>query len=289
MNKQMFGKWPMFILLALIWGSSFILMKKSAETLTGWQIGAVRIVASGLVLLPFAVFHVSAIPARKLPIVFLSGLLGNLFPAFLFGIAIQKEINSSLAGILNSLTPLFVIVLGVLFFRVRLEKKKILGVLTGFAGLLLMSLAKGPLTFSGQSFTLLILLATFFYGLNVNIVGQFLKGIDPLKLATVSVTSIAIPAAFILWQQDVVSLATYDSEARVGIAMAALLGVMGTAAATVLFYMLIKTAGGLFASLVTYVIPVVAILWGLLAHEEVSPVQIGCLGLILGGVYLANR
>jgi drug/metabolite transporter (DMT)-like permease len=289
MNKQMFGKWPMFILLALIWGSSFILMKKSAETLTGWQIGAVRLVASGLVLLPFAVFHVSAIPARKLPIVFLSGLLGNLFPAFLFGIAIQKEINSSLAGILNSLTPLFVIVLGVLFFRVRLEKKKILGVLTGFAGLLLMSLAKGPLTFSGQSFTLLILLATFFYGLNVNIVGQFLKGIDPLKLATVSVTSIAIPAAFILWQQDVVSLATYDSEARVGIAMAALLGVMGTAAATVLFYMLIKTAGGLFASLVTYVIPVVAILWGLLAHEEVSPVQIGCLGLILGGVYLANR
>ena len=289
MVKQNFSSWALFITLAIVWGSSFILMKDAALSLTGWQIGSIRITAAGIVLLPLAIFHIRKIPLRKLPLVILSGTLGNLFPAFLFAIAIDKKINSSLAGILNSLTPLFVVLVGLLFFGMKVHQKKIIGVVIGFIGLLLLSLTRGTVTIDNYGFTLLILMATVLYGFNVNLVGRYLKEINPLMIATVSMVFISIPAAIVLSQQELVSLIRYDHEARLAIAMVALLGIVGTAFATAIFYQLIQKAGGLFASLVTYAIPVVAIFWGVLAGETVTVMQIGCLSLILGGVYLANR
>ncbi len=288
MAKQSLSSWLLFILLAVVWGSSFILMKKSSEHLTGWQIGSTRIFSAGLLFLPFAVFHISKISLRKLPLVILSGMLGNLFPAFLFAIAIGK-INSSLAGILNSLTPLFVIIIGVLFFKSKVQNKKIAGVLVGFVGLLILNLSKGPVAVNDIGSTLLILIATIMYGLNVNMVGQYLKEVGAVKIATVSMAFIGIPAGIIMWQQNVFELIKYDEAARSSVAIAALLGIAGSAIATALFYVLIQKAGGLFASLVTYAIPVVAIFWGVLFHEDVTAIQIACLGLILVGVYLANR
>ncbi|MDB5252677.1 MAG: hypothetical protein JWP27_1846 [Flaviaesturariibacter sp.] len=279
--------WLLFILLAVIWGSSFILMKIGREFLNGYQIGAIRIFSAGVVFLPFAVFQVRRLPDRKLPLVFLSGCVGNLIPAFLFAIAIEK-ISSSLEGILNSLTPLFVILIGVLFFRATLERKKLAGVLIGLVGLVMLSLS-GGFGENNFAYALLILLATVLYGLNVNLVNSYLKGLDPLAMATVSLSMVAVPAFFVVWQQDVFSMAIYDDEARWSIAASVLLGVMGSAVATALFYVLIRRAGGLFASLVTYAIPVVAIFWGTLAGEPFSVLQVACLGVILGGVYLANR
>src|SRR3954462_9233651 len=119
MAKQSIRNWLLFILLSIIWGSSFILMKESAEHLTGIQIGAIRIFAAGLAFLPFAIFHIRNIPVKKLPMVILSGILGNLLPAFLFATAIAQDGESSVASILNSLTPLFVIVIGALFFKTK--------------------------------------------------------------------------------------------------------------------------------------------------------------------------
>lgn len=287
--SQKWVNWALFILLSIIWGSAFIVIKKSAEELTGWQIGAVRILSAGLVFLPFAIFHLKDIPIKKLPVVILSGMLGNLFPAFLFAIAIEKKINSSLAGILNSLTPLFVIMIGLLFFKSKIAAKKIAGVVIGFIGLLILSLSKGGVEVDNFWFTMMILLATLMYGINVNIVSHYLKGIDPIKMATVSLAFVAIPAGFVVWQQDIVSMATYDENVRWSLAAAALLGIVGSAIATALFYILIKKAGGLFASLVTYGIPVVAILWGSWAGENITFIQVSCLAMILGGVYLANK
>jgi drug/metabolite transporter (DMT)-like permease len=286
MNGQKGLSWALFVLLALIWGSSFILIKKSAAHLDGWQIGAVRIFSAAIVFLPLALFHLGKLPKAKIPLIILTGLLGNLFPAFLFGIAIQQKIESSVAGILNSLTPLFVIIIGALFFGVKIPAKKIVGVIIGFAGLLILSVSKGPVSVSDIGFTLLILLATLFYGLNVNIVGTYLKGLDPVKMATVSIAFLTIPTAIVLWLKPV-SLAT--EEERSSVLAAVILGLLGSAAATIIFYMLIKKAGGLFASLVTYAIPIIAMFWGFLANENVGMVQLGCLGIILGGVYLANR
>lgn len=289
MEKHHFQNWLLFILLSLVWGSSFILMKKGTEHLTGWQIGAIRIFSAGIVTLPFAIFHIQKIPRNKIPLVILSGVLGNLFPAFLFPIAIEHHMNSSLAAILNSLTPLCVIVIGLIFFKNHVAKKKVAGVLIGFTGLLLLILSKGSVTMNDAGITLLIFIATIFYGINVNLVSKYLHDVDALKIATVSMTIIAIPAGLILWQQQVPNLALYDESARWSIYLIILLGITGTAIATSLFYVLIQKAGGLFASLVTYAIPIIAIGWGILAQEEITVFQMGSLVLILAGVYLAQR
>jgi len=286
---QQWRNWLLFILLSVIWGSSFILMKIGTETLTGWQIGSIRIFSAGIVTLPFAIFHIRSIPSAKIKYVILSGVLGNLFPAFLFPIAIENKINSSLAAILNSLTPLCVILVGLLFFRTPVPGKKLTGVLIGLAGLVLLILSKGQFSWSNIGITMLIFTATLFYGFNVNMVGKYLSDVDAVKVATVSMSFIALPAGIILWQQRVPSLFLYDDTARDSIYLVILLGITGTAIATAIFYLLIQKAGGLFASLVTYVIPLIAIGWGLLANEDVSVMQIGCLALILGGVWLANR
>ena len=286
MASRNFLNWALFALLALIWGSSFILMKRSAENLTGIQIGAVRIFAAGLAFLPFALVHVFQVPARKLFAIFFSGLLGNLLPAFLFASAIAQDGESSLASILNSLTPLFVVVIGLLFFGAQVEKRKIAGVLIGLAGLVILSISRGPLT--GGSGLLLILLATICYGITVNLVGYFLKGISPVRIATISLTMVAIPAGLVMYHEDLFSRLRHDTEAREAMAIAALLGVAGSAIATAIFYVLIQRAGALFASLVTYAIPIVAIFWGLLAGETIGPAQIGSLALILSGVAIAN-
>jgi drug/metabolite transporter (DMT)-like permease len=209
-----------------------------------------------------------------------------LFPAFLFGIAIQRQIESSLAGILNSLTPLFVIVIGALFFKKTVPAKKVIGVLIGFAGLVLLSISRGPVTLSEVGFTLLILLATVFYGLNVNLITTYLQGIDPFQMATVSIASLLLPSVAVLYFHPV----SFDTAPmRQSIIACAALGILSSAVATALYYALIRKAGGLFASLVTYAIPIVAISWGLLFGEQIGLLQVGCLAIILGGVYLANR
>lgn len=289
MRKEKAINWLVFVILAIIWGSSFILMKLSKEHLNGYQIGAVRIFSAGLVFLPLAVVHITKIPPRKVPLVALSGLLGNFLPAFLFAIAIEKKIDSALAGILNSLTPLFVIVIAVLFFKAKVQQRKVMGVIIGFVGLVILSLAKNGISFDNYVYALLILLATFMYGLNVNVVTHYLKEVDPIRMATVSLAIMCILSLGVMWQQEVFSMALYDEGARVSIFYAALLGVVGSAIATMLFYALIKRAGGLFASMVTYAIPIVAIFWGVLAGEQVTWIQISCLAIILGGVYLANK
>lgn len=287
MAKQNFTNWLLFVVLFVVWGSSFILMKKSAEHLNGLQIGATRIFAAGIAFLPFAIFHASKIPGKKLGVVILTGLLGNFLPALLFAAAIKGNGESSLASILNSLTPLFVIVIGLVFFKAKVPRRKMAGVVVGFAGLVLLSLLKGPVSAEDHGL-MLILVATVFYGITVNLVAHYLQGIDGFKIASVSLAIMAIPAGLLMWQQNVFTIARFDEEARVSIAVACLLGVVGSAIATALYYVLIQKAGGLFASLVTYAIPIVAMIWGLVAGENITLVQVGCLAIILVGVYIAS-
>jgi drug/metabolite transporter (DMT)-like permease len=289
MAKDKIINWVIFVLLSVIWGSSFILMKLSSLELNGWQIASVRIFSAGLVFLPFAVRHLSTVPRNKIGIIILSGILGNLLPAYLFAIAIYKKVDSALAGILNSLTPLLVIAIGILFFKAHVHFKKIVGVLIGFAGLLILSLSKGGITLTNFWFAFFILFATLCYGINVNIVSFYLKNVDPIKMASISLAFICIPAGLVMWQQKVPWLMGHDPNSHLPILASVILGVVGSAAATALFYILIKRAGGLFASLVTYGIPIVAIMWGIVYKENVTGIQVGCLGLILSGVYLANR
>ena len=285
--------WLLFIVLCLIWGSSFKLMKDSADTLNGSQIAALRIFSAALISLPFALLHSKHIKRTRLPIVAFSAVLGNLVPAFLFAIALTR-IDGSLGGILNSLTPICVVLIGILFYKDKIAAEKMTGLLIGFVGLVLLTLypvfsGEKTISFENQGYLLLPVIATLLYGFNVNMVSHRLKDINPVHLATVSVAFMIIPTIFLLGYDGFFQLNFSSAEVQQDILSTALLGVLGSAVATVLFYSLVQRAGGLFASLVTYGIPFVALFWGFLDHEKITLVEVCCLLLILAGVYLANR
>ena len=265
-------------------------MKASKDYLSWAQIASLRIFSAGIVMLPFTFFHFSKIPKRKILLVIFSAICGNLLPAYLFALAIAKDLDSSLAGILNSLTPICVVIIGVLFFRSKIDARKIIGVIIGFIGLTLLTLAgKKGMSFENLQYTLLVLAATILYGFNVNIVAHYLKDIDPVQLAIVSISFMIIPTGIILWQTDFLLLSFDDKNVLLAVLNSVMLGVAGSAIATALFYVLVRKAGGLFASLVTYGIPFIALAWGIYFGENITILQIGCLGIILSGVYLANR
>jgi drug/metabolite transporter (DMT)-like permease len=289
MQKNKLLDWAIFLLLTLIWGSSFILMKHSKEQLTAPQIAALRIFSAGLVFLPFAVFHLAKLPRKKIFFVILSGITGNLLPAFLYAAAISNDIDSSLAAILNSFTPVFVVIIAIIFFRDKISSIRLIGVITGFVGVALLFYSWKGIGFENLGYASLILLATVFYGMNVNMVSHFLKDLNPIHTATVSIAFMIIPTAFVLWQENFLNLAFDDEKVQFAILESTMLGIVGTAIATALFYVLIKRAGGLFASLVTYSIPVVGIILGIADGETVGPVQSGCLAIILGGVYITSK
>ena len=288
-----FIRWAIFIILCIIWGSSFKLMKDSSIALSATQIAGLRIFSAGLVFVPFAFFNFSKIPRQKIGAVILSAVFGNLLPAFLFAIALTK-IDGSLGGILNSLTPICVVVIGIVFFNDKIKSQKIIGVLTGFLGLVLLIImpaltGEKSIHFDNLDYTLLILLATFLYGINVNMVGHYLKGLNPVHVATVSLAFMTIPAAIVLWQQGFLHIDFNNTNVQNSILASAGLGIAGSAIATALFYVLVQRAGGLFASLVTYGIPFVALSWGFFDNEKITWIEIICLAIILLGVYLANR
>jgi len=283
------GKWSLFVLLSIIWGSSFILMKEGLVGLTAIQVASVRILFSGIVLLPISIRGIRHIPIRKLHLVFLSGAFGSLFPAYLFCIAGQK-IDSSLAGALNSLTPIFVIITGALFFKKQPSKQKVIGIFIAFMGSVLLFLSQSDFI-GGYDFRyiLFIVLATFFYGLNVNLVLRYLTEVPSLQIVAMAMQLIAIPAFFMLYFSGFFTLDFAKKDVLFSIGFSAVLGILGTSLANILFYKLIKKAGAVFSSMVTYGIPFVAFFWGILYHEQIGWMQVFSLSVILLGVYYANR
>ncbi len=289
MNKSLFN-WLLFLALSVIWGSSFILMKIGLDNhLSPYQVAALRIVSAGLVLLPTTIKYIRQMPANKIFIVFMSGALGSLLPSFLFCMA-EEGIDSSLAATLNCLTPVFVIITGVLFFKTNTSANKITGIIIAFAGSFLLLLSKGHIRESQHLlYVSFVVLATVLYGFNVNMVSRHLLNISSLHIAAVALSLNAIPALLVLIFTGYFSLPLYHHDLLLATGAASLLGIIGTAVATILFYMLVKRAGGIFASMVTYGIPFIAIGWGIIYGEVFGWKQVASLLIILFGVYWVNK
>ncbi len=289
-----FINWLLFILLCLIWGSSFILMKwglynsKGEAVLTAYQVAALRMLTAGLIMLPFVFQTLKKVPRRLFGYILLSGWLGSFFPAFLFCIS-ETKIGGALAGSLNSLTPLFVVITGALFFGLITSFQKILGVVVGLAGTGLLILANVDKTPEYMAYTLFVVAATILYGINVNMVHNKLKGVSSVQIAAIAFTGLIPPALLVLFVSGYFNLPLSESVYTVSTVASSILGIVGTALASIIFYVMVKRAGGLFASLVTYGIPFVAIGWGIYYGERIMPLQIVALMIILLGVYLANR
>lgn len=264
-------------------------MKFGLQQLSPYQVAALRILSSGLILLPTTIKYIGRIPTEKLLIVFLSGSLGSLIPAFLFCIA-EEKIDSALAGTLNSLTPVFVIITGVVFFKAQISANKITGIFIAFIGSILLLFSKSHLQANlNLSLILLVVLATILYGFNVNMVAKNLLHIPSLQIAAVALTLNAIPALLVLIFTGYFSMPLGNKDVLIATGAAVLLGIMGTAIATIIFYMLVKRAGGIFASMVTYGIPFVAIAWGIVYGENFGWQQVFCLLIILVGVFYTNK
>lgn len=288
MNGKLIS-WALFVLLCIIWGSSFILMKEGLQQLTAYQVAAVRMLSAGIILLPFAYKGFQQVKRKSIGLIVLTGIIGSFIPAILFCVA-ETKIDSALAGMLNALTPLCVILIGVLFFRSKTEWKKIAGVIVGLAGMLLLFLTqKTSSQETNWVYALLVFAATLSYGLNVNILSHHLKQVSSLHIASIAFVSLTVPALVVLWMDGFFNHSFTQKEVLWSVAASSVLGVFGTAIASVLFYMLMKRAGALFSSMVTYGIPFVAVGWGLVYGESVTLLQLLGLLIILSGVYIANK
>ena len=292
--KAKWSDWVIFTVLCFIWGSSFILMKrgmfnaKGVSTLTAFHVAALRMLSAGLVLVPVAFRGFRSVSARHFGIILVSGLCGSFFPAFLFCIA-ETKINSALAGTLNALTPLFVIIMGTLFFNNRASTQKVIGVITGLIGSILLFLSHGYSDLGYIGYASFVLLATMMYGINVNTVQRYLKEVPSLQIAAIGFVALIPAALAVLFFTGFFTLPLGQPDYLWSTFFSCVLGILGTAIATILFYMLVKRTSALFSSLVTYGIPFVAIGWGLLDGELITILQVACLAIILLGVYLANR
>ena len=290
MKTNSFIKWALFVLLCFIWGSSFILMKEGMKGLSPYQVASLRILSAGLVLSPFLLKAMKETPKKLIWPIVLSGFIGTFFPAYLFCLA-ETVLASSLAGILNSTTPLFTIIIGALFFKQKNGWSKWIGVIIGFIGMILPTISQfGTVEIGYFAFYLMVLTATVLYGINANVVHQYLKDATPTNVATIAFSSLIIPTSLILAGTGFFS--TIDPTNTIWLkatGASILLGIGGTCIASVIFYMLMKKAGPVFASMVTYGIPFVAIFWGILSGETITTIQIAGMAVILLGVRVANR
>ena len=282
-------KWFFLFLLALIWGSSFILIKKSLIGLSPMQLGSLRIIITGFILF-FAGFNsLKNLSKNTIKWIALSGFLGTFFPAFLFAFA-ETEIDSAIASILNSIVPINTILFGFLAFNIISTKRQIIGVLIGFTGAILL-ISNGAAINPNQNYwyALFVIIATVMYAFNINIIKRHLQNISPLTIAVGNFTIIFIPAFLVLiysgfFTQQVLQGPNFS----ISIFYVFLLSLFGTAIAKVLFNNLVQISTPVFASSVTYIMPIVAVFWGLLDNEVFSFWQGIATLIILGGVYLAN-
>ncbi|CAH0994451.1 hypothetical protein EMA8858_00561 [Emticicia aquatica] len=295
MNKKTFSNpenkvlisWLLLSLLAIMWGSSFIIIKKSLDSFTAIQIATVRIMAAGIVFLPWIISARKQYPKEKTKHFLWSGLLGYFLPAFLFAFAGSK-INSSLSGTLNSATPLFVLIVGAVFFQQIIKRWQVAGLFLGFVGslILVLSSSKDGLSFNNP-YALLIILASLMYGFNVNIVGKHLSGINPILLSGWTLITVAILSAIILFSTDFVS--RINANTLNPLLLLILLGAINSGLAAIIFNYVLQISSPVFASSVTYLIPVVATLMGFIDGESISFLHYFGMTIILVGVYLINK
>ena len=283
--------WILFVLLAITWGSSFILMKRGLDCFTSQEVASIRMFLAFLFMLPFAFMHYKTANLKKkwLPYAMV-GLCGNLIPAFLFTKA-QTGISSSTAGILNALTPLFVLLIAVVVYKNKFSRLNIIGILIGFAGALLLIMSNGNGTSSAKpELGFLIVIATALYGVAVNVIRNYLQDQHHIAITAFAFCSVGpLVSVYMFSSTEVVLKLQQNTEALSCLGYLSILAFWGTATAVMLYNYLIKQSTILFASSVTYAIPIVAVMWGLFDGEGLQTAQMLSIGIILGGVYLVTK
>jgi drug/metabolite transporter (DMT)-like permease len=283
-------QWLTLLFLSFIWGSSFILMKKGLRSYSHDQVAAFRIFISFIAFLPWGLKNLKKVTKENIGSLLIVGFIGSMIPAFLFTKA-QTQVDSALAGMLNSATPLFTLIIGLLFYKSSARLINALGILLGLIG------AIGLITYSSNDgnildninyYGLFIIIATICYGINVNQVKYKIKNLNGLELTSIAFMFVGPFAGVYLLFTDF-STITSNPDYLLDLGYIAILAVIGTVLALVIFNTLIQYTSALFGSSVTYVIPVFAIMWGIFDGEKIAVWQFLWIGLIFVGVYLVNK
>lgn len=281
----------LLILLALIWGSSFILMKRGLEVYSFIELANLRIVITFLTLIPFIPKAIQSVkPNHYLPLL-ITAVFGNLIPAFLFAKA-QTSLDSGLVGTLNALVPLFTLILGVYFFSLKPSKANIFGIFLGLLGTLFLYLSTLQNLQEGIVFNvhiLFVVLATILYAVSINVIKKYLCDLNPFAITTLAFLIISPFCMIFLFNTPFSSKLHNNPDGFQALLYIVILAVFGTSIATIIFNRLLGSASAIFASSITYLIPIVAIFWAVLDGEIITPYHLLGFVIILSGVYLVNK
>ena len=288
--KKELYPWFLLFILSLIWGSSPILIKKALVSLSPYEIGSLRLTFAAVVLIPFLGKNFKEIKKKDYLILFISGIVGNVIPYFLYPIA-QTNIDSATSGVLTSLTPFFALLIGVIFYKQNATKNNIIGLITGFIGTTILIVFSSKVGVIGNNvFGLFVVLATLLYGINLNLIKYHLNHLKPVTITSFSIVSILPVTFYILLSETpfIDHMNNYESY-KLEFFYVFVLGFLSTSVATLIFYNLIKIKDTVFASMVTYLMPIVAIFIGIADGEIINIIQVGGMILILTGVFVNSK
>lgn len=285
--KKSFVNYVILMVLALIWGSSFILMKRGLEVYSYSQVAALRLLIASISLFPFVFFALKKVKRKEWVPLLISAVFGNGFPAFLFAKA-QTQLDSSFIGILNSLTPLFTLMLAIMFFKLKPTRANILGIVIGFIGAIYLTVFNWNIEIPIDKYVLYIVLATFFYAISINVIKYYLSELGSIHISALTLLFVGPPMGIYIFNTDFMIL-VQNSAGVEALVFIVILAVVGTSFAIVLFNQLLKKSSAIFASSVTYLIPIVAIVWGILDAENILTQHIIGATIIFLGIYLANK
>lgn len=282
-------KWYLLGFLGCVWGSSFILMQMGLQGVNSIQLGSLRILFAALFLMIVGFKQIAKIPLYKWKYIALTSVFGTFVPAYLFAIALSK-IDGSVSAILNSLTPLNTLLVGLFFFGLDVQRRQIFGVIIGFIGCVLLVLfGNGENTTENYYYAILIVIASIFYGINVNLIKKYLSDLKPLAISTGNFVVMFLPALLVLYFSGFFDI-VHQEKVQTSLGFIVVLGIVGTGFSNILFFKLIQLSSPVFASSVTYIIPVVAIMLGyLFMNETLSIVQVIGALVVLVGVYFSSR
>ena len=283
-------KWFFLFILAITWGSSFILIKKGLQGLSPLQLGSLRTLISALFIFTIGFKSLKTIQSHQWKWIVITGFLGTFFPSFLFAFA-ETEVDSGVVSILNSLVPLNTILIGLAVFKITSTKTQVFGVILGFIGASMLIFNNMELhPDQNYLYAGFVVLATVMYASSVNIIKRYLQDVKPIAIATGNFVAIVIPAVLVLSFSNFFTIQTFENDAIYrSIGCVAILSLFGTVMAKIIFNTLIQISSPVFASSVTYLMPVVALLWGLLDGEVFGLNQGLASLLIVSGIYLANK
>lgn len=287
LNKKLW-QWVILIILSIIWGTSFILMKTGLRSYSPLQIASLRMFIAFIFFTPFAYKALKKLRKQHIPYILFIAIIGNGLTAFMFALA-QTEIKSSVAGMLNATTPLFTFLVGVVFYSLKTKIYKALGLLIGLFGTFALLYFDSEISFSSNLlYPLLAVVATIFYSINVNMVKFNLKDLDGLTISILTFIFVG-PVSIVAFLFTDFMAPIQSNDFFISSLSIFLLAILSSGIALVLFNILIKYTSTIFASTVTYLIPVVAILWGLFDGENILVLQILSVAVIIAGIYLVNK